>query len=308
MVRNREFGDRTLESLQSTLSNLNKTTEALDGVVQRVDRGEGVLGKLTKDPKLATSLEKAVNSLERVAHRIETPRSDAAHRRPGLRRSIACEARPRRERPPEVARSRITGRNGGSDQREGSTTSPRPRPQVELVGHRSIGARGSGPSGDAAPTHGEKHDRLRPAASAIACPMFEARPQPNLSLHGRPRLRPRRKRRYPRRRQTRPPSTPTTTTIVSSRSERPARRGSGRDEGGDDDDDGRRARPRRDGPRPPQSTARFAIGPHCSSRWSTASSRSTSHASGGSARALRPDSVHRRRDAGDAAPPRSPAL
>jgi len=77
MVRNREFGDRTLESLQSTLSNLNKTTESLDGIVQRVDRGEGVLGKLTKDQKLATSLEKSVNSLERVARRIETGRGAA---------------------------------------------------------------------------------------------------------------------------------------------------------------------------------------------------------------------------------------
>jgi phospholipid/cholesterol/gamma-HCH transport system substrate-binding protein len=77
MVRNREFGDRTLESLQSTLTNLKKTTEALDSVVQRVDRGEGVLGKLTKDQKLATSLEKSLNSLERVARRIETGRGAA---------------------------------------------------------------------------------------------------------------------------------------------------------------------------------------------------------------------------------------
>jgi len=77
MVKNREFGDRTLESLQSTLTNLTNTTKSLESVVQRVERGEGVLGKLTKDEKLATSLEKSVNSLERVARRIETGRGAA---------------------------------------------------------------------------------------------------------------------------------------------------------------------------------------------------------------------------------------
>ena len=101
MVKNREFGDRTLESLQSTITNLNHTTKSLDGVVQRVDRGEGVLGKLTKDQKLATSLEKSVNSARTrgAPDRDRARRGDAAHRRPGLRRSPAREARPCRERP-----------------------------------------------------------------------------------------------------------------------------------------------------------------------------------------------------------------
>jgi len=71
MVRNREFGDRTLESLQGTLANLHDTTGTLDRLLQHVDRGEGVLGKLTRDDKLAKSLERSLESLERVTKRLE---------------------------------------------------------------------------------------------------------------------------------------------------------------------------------------------------------------------------------------------
>src|SRR5262249_27446061 len=71
MVRNREFGDRTLESLQGTLANLHATTGTLDRLLHHVDQGEGVLGKLTRDPKLASSLEHSVQALERVTKRLE---------------------------------------------------------------------------------------------------------------------------------------------------------------------------------------------------------------------------------------------
>ena len=74
MVRNREFGDRTLESLQGTLANLHETTGTLDRLLEHVDRGEGVLGKLTRDDKLAKSLARSVESLERVTRRMERGR------------------------------------------------------------------------------------------------------------------------------------------------------------------------------------------------------------------------------------------
>jgi phospholipid/cholesterol/gamma-HCH transport system substrate-binding protein len=71
MVRNREFGDRTLDSLQGTLANLRETTGTLDRLLAHVDRGEGVLGKLTRDPKAAKSVERSLASLERVTKRLE---------------------------------------------------------------------------------------------------------------------------------------------------------------------------------------------------------------------------------------------
>jgi phospholipid/cholesterol/gamma-HCH transport system substrate-binding protein len=71
MVRNREFGDRTLESLQGSLANFHQATATLDRLFQTVDRGEGVLGRLIRDQKLGTSLEHSVQSLERVTHRLE---------------------------------------------------------------------------------------------------------------------------------------------------------------------------------------------------------------------------------------------
>jgi phospholipid/cholesterol/gamma-HCH transport system substrate-binding protein len=71
MVRNREFGDRTLESLQETLANLKATTATLDQVVERVDNGEGLLGRLVSDPKLAASFDHSLQSIERVSRRLE---------------------------------------------------------------------------------------------------------------------------------------------------------------------------------------------------------------------------------------------
>lgn len=71
MVRNREFGDRTLDSLQGTLASLHETTATVQRLLQHVDRGEGVLGKLARDPKLGTSVERSLTSIERVAARLE---------------------------------------------------------------------------------------------------------------------------------------------------------------------------------------------------------------------------------------------
>ena len=77
MVRNREFGDRTLESLQGTLANLHETTGTLERLLEHVERGEGVLGKLTRDTKLAQSLEHSLQSVERVTRRLERGRGAA---------------------------------------------------------------------------------------------------------------------------------------------------------------------------------------------------------------------------------------
>ena len=71
MLRNREFGDRTLEGLQGTISNLKETTGTLEHMLKGVDRGEGVIGRLVHDPKLATSLDHSLQALERVTQRLE---------------------------------------------------------------------------------------------------------------------------------------------------------------------------------------------------------------------------------------------
>ena len=71
MLRNREFGDQTLTSLQGTLANVKETTSTLDHMLKGVDRGEGVFGRLLHDPKLATSLDRSVAALERVTQRLE---------------------------------------------------------------------------------------------------------------------------------------------------------------------------------------------------------------------------------------------
>jgi phospholipid/cholesterol/gamma-HCH transport system substrate-binding protein len=71
MLRNREFGDRTLESLQDTLANLKATTAKLDHVMEQVDNGDGTLGRLIRDPKLAASLDHSLQSIERVTRRLE---------------------------------------------------------------------------------------------------------------------------------------------------------------------------------------------------------------------------------------------
>jgi phospholipid/cholesterol/gamma-HCH transport system substrate-binding protein len=71
MLRNREFGARTLESLQDTLANLKATTGKLDHVMEQVDTGDGMLARLIRDPKLAASLDRSLQSVERVTKRLE---------------------------------------------------------------------------------------------------------------------------------------------------------------------------------------------------------------------------------------------
>jgi phospholipid/cholesterol/gamma-HCH transport system substrate-binding protein len=77
MVQNREFGNRTLENLDGTMASLKATGASLDRIVKRVDEGEGALGRLVTDEKLAASLERSIKSLERAARRIETGRGAA---------------------------------------------------------------------------------------------------------------------------------------------------------------------------------------------------------------------------------------
>jgi len=82
MIRNREFGDRTLQDLQGTLGNVRETSDRLDRILERVDRGEGVIGKLLRDTKesrdITANLQKSTQSLERFTHRLERGRGAAA--------------------------------------------------------------------------------------------------------------------------------------------------------------------------------------------------------------------------------------
>jgi phospholipid/cholesterol/gamma-HCH transport system substrate-binding protein len=77
MIRNREFGDQTLESLQGTLANLKATSGTLDHLLEHVDRGEGVIGRMIRDPKLAASLAHSIESFERLTRRLEHGRGAA---------------------------------------------------------------------------------------------------------------------------------------------------------------------------------------------------------------------------------------
>lgn len=74
MVQNREFGNRTLENLDQTMASLKATGASLDRIVHRIDAGEGALGRLVTDPKLAESVERSIASLERVTRRLERGR------------------------------------------------------------------------------------------------------------------------------------------------------------------------------------------------------------------------------------------
>jgi phospholipid/cholesterol/gamma-HCH transport system substrate-binding protein len=77
MVQNREFGNRTLENLDGTMASLKATGASLDRIVKRIDDGEGALGRLVTDKKLAETLERSLKSLERATRRIETGRGAA---------------------------------------------------------------------------------------------------------------------------------------------------------------------------------------------------------------------------------------
>jgi phospholipid/cholesterol/gamma-HCH transport system substrate-binding protein len=71
MVQNKEFGARTMDDMQHTLGSLRETSESLDRVLHGVEQGNGVLGKMLGDQKLATSLERSVQNLERVTTRFD---------------------------------------------------------------------------------------------------------------------------------------------------------------------------------------------------------------------------------------------
>ena len=72
MVKNREFGDRTLQSLESTLTNIRETSGRLDRILENVERGNGPLGRLIRDPELAKSLDRSIRNLEKTTRRFAT--------------------------------------------------------------------------------------------------------------------------------------------------------------------------------------------------------------------------------------------
>jgi len=82
MVQNREFGNRTLEDLQGTLSNVRGTSAKLDRILQRVDEGQGLVGHLLQDTKesreITANLQKSTASLERITRRMERGRGAAS--------------------------------------------------------------------------------------------------------------------------------------------------------------------------------------------------------------------------------------
>jgi len=81
MLQNKEFGQTTLQDLQSTLVNVRGTTQKLDHIIERVDRGEGVIGRLLRDSKesrdIMAGLTTSVQSLERLTRRLENGRGAA---------------------------------------------------------------------------------------------------------------------------------------------------------------------------------------------------------------------------------------
>jgi phospholipid/cholesterol/gamma-HCH transport system substrate-binding protein len=72
MVRNREFGDRTLENLESTLTNIRATSAKLDRILDHVERGSGPLGVLVRDAELAKSIDRSIRALEKTTRRFAT--------------------------------------------------------------------------------------------------------------------------------------------------------------------------------------------------------------------------------------------
>lgn len=75
MVRNKEFGEKTLQKLDSTLANVNDTSQALSTVMMRVERGEGLAGRLLRDSKqsrdILDSIQHAAKSLDELSARLK---------------------------------------------------------------------------------------------------------------------------------------------------------------------------------------------------------------------------------------------
>ena len=74
MVRNTEFGDATLQNLESSLQNVRATSQRLDGILARVERGEGVAGRLLRDTpdsrKLWARLDHSVAEIDELSTRL----------------------------------------------------------------------------------------------------------------------------------------------------------------------------------------------------------------------------------------------
>ena len=55
------------ERLDGTVKTLDKSTASLDAILGRIDRGEGTMGKLSKDESLYLNLDRAVANLSQAA-------------------------------------------------------------------------------------------------------------------------------------------------------------------------------------------------------------------------------------------------
>jgi phospholipid/cholesterol/gamma-HCH transport system substrate-binding protein len=74
MLRNREFGESTLQDLGRSIAEVRSTAEALARVVRRIDQGEGVLGRLARDSPqnraLLASLDRSARRLDELSARL----------------------------------------------------------------------------------------------------------------------------------------------------------------------------------------------------------------------------------------------
>lgn len=74
MVKNRSFGEATLQDLEDTLDNVRETSAQLRSVLTRVERGEGLMGRMVRDSPqnraLLARLDHAVAGLDRAASQL----------------------------------------------------------------------------------------------------------------------------------------------------------------------------------------------------------------------------------------------
>jgi phospholipid/cholesterol/gamma-HCH transport system substrate-binding protein len=76
MVQNKEFGDATLQNLESSLQNVRQTSQRLDDILARVDKGEGIAGRLLRDTpdsrKLWARLDHSVTQIDTLSTKLAT--------------------------------------------------------------------------------------------------------------------------------------------------------------------------------------------------------------------------------------------
>ncbi|HJQ84282.1 MAG TPA: MlaD family protein [Candidatus Binatia bacterium] len=72
LLRNRELGEGTLVDLERTMAHVESTTKSLDRIIERVDKGEGVLGQLTGDTREAKELTRHIQRAARAADEFGT--------------------------------------------------------------------------------------------------------------------------------------------------------------------------------------------------------------------------------------------